>query len=206
MAQQQLEQQQLEFWNMWHSSEASGPCLEQILISVGSSRQLKQQRTIYLWFDSEWGQCTTSGCPYKTSSKHKLFDHVMMHFIIYAIDCNYLTSRRDSTVNHLRHCHNRRGSITQTDNDDSWDRLKESHPGTSPAPTPFQSGQLNLPQYMQIWTFRFSSNYTCTSCSLFQRHTSQKGYWILPSICPNPSSTNAIYYNFFHRYHQPGHI
>ena len=47
--------------------------------------------------------------------------------------CNCLTSHRSNTqaAKHLRQCHNRQGSITQTD-DDSLNKLKESNRGQRP--------------------------------------------------------------------------
>ena len=54
----------------------------------------------------------------------------------------YITSRRDSAVKHLRTCHNRLGSITQTD-EGSWRRLREAipHLPTSCPPLPMTAHQ-----------------------------------------------------------------
>ena len=66
-------------------------------------------------------------CDYTTLSRRKLLDHLVTHFIVYVTDCNYITSRRDSAIKHLRTCHNRLGSITQTD-EGSWKRLRDANP------------------------------------------------------------------------------
>ena len=66
-------------------------------------------------------------CNYSTLSRRKLLDHLVTHRIIYSTDCQFVTSRRDSTVKHIRICHNHKGSITQVDAD-SWRRLRESNP------------------------------------------------------------------------------
>ena len=72
------------------------------------------------------GKCGVGKCENFTLSRRKLLDHLVTHFIIYVTDCDYITSRRDSAVKHLRRCHDRLGSITQTDAG-SWRRLRESN-------------------------------------------------------------------------------
>ena len=62
-----------------------------------------------------------------TLSRRKLLDHLVTRFIVYVTDCNYMTSRRDSAVKHLRTCHNRLSSIMQTD-ESSWRRLRGINP------------------------------------------------------------------------------
>ena len=66
----------------------------------------------------------------------------MTHYVVYVTDCDYVSSRRDSVVKHLRTCHNRAGSITQSDAS-SWSRMKESNPNlpTSCPPLPMSSHQ-----------------------------------------------------------------
>ena len=75
-------------------------------------------------------------------SRRKLLDHLVTHFIVYVTDCNYITNRRDSAVKHLRTCHNRLGSITQTD-ENSWRRLRDANPylPTSCPPLPMTAYQ-----------------------------------------------------------------
>ena len=68
----------------------------------------------YAWTASE-RKCTVTNCEYSTLSRHKLLDHIVTHCLIYATDCIYLMSWRDSAVKHLRTCHGRQGSITQAD-------------------------------------------------------------------------------------------
>ena len=84
-------------------------------------------------------------CSYSTLSRRKLLDHIVTHHIIYSTDCQYITSRRDSAVKHLRTCHNRKGSITQVDAD-SWRRLRESNPSL---PTSCPSLPMTRVQYRQ---------------------------------------------------------
>ena len=84
-------------------------------------------------------------CNYSTLSRSKLLDHLVTHRIIYSTDCQYVTSRRDSAVKHLRICHNCKGSITQVDAD-SWRRLKESNPSL---PTSCPSLPMMPVQYRQ---------------------------------------------------------
>ena len=73
------------------------------------------------------GKCAVDNCSYSILSRRKLLDHIVTHRIIYTTDCQYITSRRDSAVKHLRTCHGRKGSITQVDAD-RWRRLRESNP------------------------------------------------------------------------------
>ena len=63
------------------------------------------------------GQCPEGKCEYTTLSRCKLLDHIVTHCITYTTNCNYVTSRRDSAVKHLRVYHCRRGFIIQADTD-----------------------------------------------------------------------------------------
>ena len=56
-----------------------------------------------------------------------MLDHLVTHFIVYSTDCNYITSKRDSVVKHLRASHGRKGSITQVDTS-NWRRLRNVNP------------------------------------------------------------------------------
>ena len=67
------------------------------------------------------GKCGIENCDYTTLSRRKLLDHLVTHYIVYVTDCNYITK----CSKHLRTCHNRLGSITQTD-EGSWRRLREA--------------------------------------------------------------------------------
>ena len=82
------------------------------------------------------------GCEYVTLSRRKLLEHLVTHYVVYITDCEYVTSRRDSAVKHLRTCHDRAGSITQSDAS-SWSRLKElnSNLPTSCPPLPMSAHQ-----------------------------------------------------------------
>ena len=73
------------------------------------------------------GQCSKEGCDYSTLSRRNLLDHLVTHFIVYSTDCNYITSRRDSAVKHLRASHGCKGSITQIDAN-NWRRLRDVNP------------------------------------------------------------------------------
>ena len=91
------------------------------------------------------GKCVVENCSYSTLSRRKLLDHIVTHRIVYSTDSQYITSRRDSAVKHLRICHNRKGSITQVDAD-SWRRLRESN---SSLPTSCPSLPMTPAQYRQ---------------------------------------------------------
>ena len=81
-------------------------------ISANTKRKITNQ--FYAATAAE-GKCTVEGCEYVTLSRRKLLEHLVTHYIVYITECEYVTSRRDSAVKHLRTCHDRAGSITQSD-------------------------------------------------------------------------------------------
>ena len=98
-----------------------------------------------------------ANCNYSTLSHRKLLNHVVTHHIIYETDCNYLTSCRDRAVKHLRTCHNRRGSITQTDAS-SWKRLREANPNFPISCPPLPLSSLQYRQASKCSEERAASN------------------------------------------------
>ena len=78
----------------------------------------------------------------KLLSRRKLIEHLVTHYVVYATDCKYTTSRRDSAVRNLQTC---LCSITQ-DDEDSWSRLRELNPSlpTSCPPLPMNSSQYRI--------------------------------------------------------------
>ena len=147
IAQKQLDNPPLEIYDMWHLSDDEdrkerrlpGEDLDINWISAATKRQITDR--FYEATASE-GRCTEPECSYSTLSRRKLLEHIVTHYHIYVTDCNYLTSRRDSVVKHLRICHGWRGSITQADTG-SWRRLRDSHPNlpTSCPPLPMSTLQ-----------------------------------------------------------------
>ena len=80
------------------------------------------------------GICSVEDCSQRYSSKRMAQEHVFSHFIIYLVDCGYITSRRDSATKHIKTCHDKHGHITQFDNS-SWNRIRQqdaSLPETCP--------------------------------------------------------------------------
>ena len=150
MAQRQIDQTPLELQDMWHLSNDEdrkekglpGERLDISWVSAATRRTITDQ--FYKATAGE-GKCTVDGCEYATLSRRKLLDHLVTHHIIYVTGCEYITSRRVSAVKHLRTCHNRAGSITQTDAG-SWSRLRESNPNlpTSCPPLPISSYQYKV--------------------------------------------------------------
>ena len=131
MAQQQLEQP-LELMDMWSPSDDEerqdkrlpGEGMDISWLASTTKRTISDR---FYESTAQEGKCSMNNCEYTTLSRRKLLDHLVTHFIIYVTDCSYMTSRRDSAVKHLRTCHNRLGSITQTD-ESSWKRLRGINP------------------------------------------------------------------------------
>ena len=131
MAQQQLEQP-LELMDMWSPSDDEerqekrlpGEGLDISWLAPTTKRKISDR---FYEATAQEGKCSIENCEYTTLSRRKLLDHLVTLFIVYVTDCNYMTSRRDSAVKHLRTCHNRLGSITQTD-ESSWRRLRDINP------------------------------------------------------------------------------
>ena len=126
MAQRQLEQVPLNLQDMWHLSDDEerkerklpGKGLDISWVTTSTKRTITNQ--FYAATAAE-GKCQKDGCEYVTLSRRKLLEHVVAHHIVYITDCEYMTSRRNSAVKHLRTFHNRAGSITQADVS-SWSR------------------------------------------------------------------------------------
>ena len=120
MTQRQSEQPPLDIHDMWHLSDdeerrdkrLSGEVLD---ISWATATVKQQVTGRFYEASASEGKCTEAACEYSTHSRKKLLDHIVTHYIVYVTDCNYITSRKDSAVKHLRTCHNRRGSIIQAD-------------------------------------------------------------------------------------------
>ena len=72
---------------------------------------------LFYYSTAQEGKCAVESCNYSTLNRRKLLDHLVTHRIVYSTVCQYITSRRDSAVKHLRICHNHKGSITQVDAD-----------------------------------------------------------------------------------------
>ena len=130
MAQRQLEHPPaINIQDMWHWSEdeerwerrLTGEGLDISLLSDSTRAAITD---LFYSSTAQEGKCAVENCSYSTLSRRKLLDHIVTHRIIYSTDCQYITSRRDSAVKHLRTCHSRKGSITQVDAD-SWRRLRE---------------------------------------------------------------------------------
>ena len=146
MAQQQLEQP-LGLMDMWSPSDdrerqdkrLPGEGLDISWLAPTTKRIISEK---FYEATAKEGKCGVANCDYVTLSRRKLLDHLVTHYIVYFTDCNYITSRRDSAVKHLRTCHNRLGSITQTD-EGSWRRLREAipHLPTSCPPLPMTAHQ-----------------------------------------------------------------
>ena len=151
MAQRQLEHPPaINIQDMWHLSDDEerrerrlpGEGLD---ISWLADNTRTDITDLFYSSTAQEGKCAVDNCSYSTLSRRKLLDHLVTHRIIYSTDCQYVTSRRDSAVKHLRICHNRKGSITQVDAD-SWRRLRESNPNlpTSCPPLPMTLMQYKL--------------------------------------------------------------
>ena len=56
-----------------------------------------------------------SDCINTIKSRRKHLKQLVTHYVLYVVDCGYLTGRRDIVIEHLKLCHNRIGSITQVD-------------------------------------------------------------------------------------------
>ena len=146
MAQQQLEQL-LEIMDMWSPSDDEerqdkrlpGEGLDISWLAPSTKRTISDK---FYEATAQDGKCGIENCEYTTLSRRKLLDYLVTHFIVYVTDCNYMTSCRDSAVKHLRTCHNRLGSITQTD-ESSWRRLRDINPHlpTSCPPLPMTAYQ-----------------------------------------------------------------
>ena len=127
MAQPQLDQP-LELTDMWHLSNDEerkekrlpGEGLDISWVSTSTTWTITDK---FYKATSKEGKCSVDKCEYSTLSRKKLLDYLVTHFIIHVTDCDYITSRRDSAVNHLRTCHNHLGFITQTVAS-SWKRLR----------------------------------------------------------------------------------
>ena len=147
MAQRQLDQLSLDLQDMWHLSDDEerkerklpGEGLDISWVSASTKRTIANQ--FYAAMAAE-GKCPIGDCEYVTLSRRKLLEHLVTQYVVYVTDCDYVPSRRDSAVKHLRTCHNRAGSITQSDAS-SWSRLRESNPNlpTSCPPLPMNSHQ-----------------------------------------------------------------
>ena len=146
-AQRQLDQSPLELQDMWHLSDDEdqkekklpGEGLDISWVAASTKRTITNQ--FYAATAAE-GECKMDGCEYVTLSRRKLLEHLVTHYIVYITDCEYVTSRRDSAVKHLRTCHDRAGSVTQSDAS-SWSRLRElnSNLPTSCPPLPISAHQ-----------------------------------------------------------------
>ena len=147
MAQRQLDQSPLELQDMWHLSDDEerkekklpGEGLDISWVAASTKRTITNQ---FYQATAAEGRCPVGDCEYVTLSRRKLLEHLVTHYVVYVTDCDYVSSRRDSAVKHLRTCHNRAGSITQSDAS-SWSRMKESNPNlpTSCPPLPMSSHQ-----------------------------------------------------------------
>ena len=132
---------------MWHLSDDEErkekklpeEGLDIIWVTTSTKRTITNQ--FYAATAAE-GKCQKDGCEYVTLSRRKLLEHLVTHYIVYITDCEYVTSRRDSAVKHLRTCHDRAGSITQSDAS-SWSRLRElnSNLPTGCPPLPMSAHQ-----------------------------------------------------------------
>ena len=149
MAQKQLEcSQALEITDMWHLSDdeerrerhITGEGLNLSWIDDATRKNITD---LFNTATAQEGQCSKDNCDYSTLGK--LLDHIVTHYIVYPTDCNYLTSRRNSAVKHLRTCHGRKGSITQVDAG-NWRRLRKVNPNlpTSCPPLPISPVQYCL--------------------------------------------------------------
>ena len=65
------------------------------------------------------GRCQVEGCLFISAKRRKIQEHTEGHFVVYAVNCGYLTSRRDSASKHIKNIHNQSGTITQLD-EQSW--------------------------------------------------------------------------------------
>ena len=160
MAQQQLEcPPALEITDMWHLSDdeerrerhITGEGLNLSWIDDATRKNITD---LFYTATAQEGQRSMDNCNYSTLSRRKLLDHIVTHCIVYSTDCNYLTSRRDSAVKHLRTCHGCKGSITQVDAG-NWRRLREVNPNlpTSCPPLPSSSMQYRLAsKYTEVQT------------------------------------------------------
>ena len=135
---------------MWHLSDDEErkekklpeEGLDIIWVTTSTKRTITSQ--FYAATAAE-GKCQKDGCEYVTLSRRKLLEHLLTHYIVYITDCEYVTSRRDSAVKHLRTCHDRAGSITQSDAS-SWSRLRElnSNLPTGCPPLPMSAHQYRI--------------------------------------------------------------
>ena len=147
MAQKQIDQSPLELCDMWHLSDDEerkerklpGDGLDISWVTASTKRIITDQ---FYQATAAEGKCPVDNCEYSTSSRRKLLEHLVTHYVVYVTDCDYVSSRRDSAVKHLRTCHGRAGSITQSDAS-GWSRLRESNPNlpTSCPPLPMSSHQ-----------------------------------------------------------------
>ena len=149
MAQKQLENPPaLDITDMWHLSDDEerrerhipGEGLDICWVDNSTRKNITD---LFYAATAQEGQCSKEGCDYSTLSRRKLLDHLVTHFIVYSTDCNYITSRRDSAVKHLRASHGRKGSITQIDAN-NWRRLRDVNPNL---PTSCPQLPMNPVQY-----------------------------------------------------------
>lgn len=75
---------------------------------------------------SSYGGCYKQGCGYASRVPERLQIHLEQHYIMYAWECGFLSSNRDSVLKHGRKKHKNSGSgIIQFDND-HWKEMVEN--------------------------------------------------------------------------------
>lgn len=73
-----------------------------------------------------YGGCYKKGCSYASRVPERLQIHLEQHYIVYAWECGFLSSNRDSVLKHGRRKHKGSGvGIIQFDND-NWKEMVES--------------------------------------------------------------------------------
>ena len=131
---------------VWHLSDEEDT-RERILTGSQTDRmhvsQRTKQRVSELFYDTTAadGNCTIRGCKTGSSSRRKIQEHSESHFLIYSVNCGYITSRRGSATKHIRKIHAKQGIVSQWDIY-SWSEFRQQN--NEDLPEEFPELPLNL--------------------------------------------------------------
>ena len=115
-----------ETWHPSDDDEKERPLSGSQLDTINVSSRTKQRITASFHRTAAAnGLCKIDGCEFKSTNRRKLLEHTESHYLIYAVSCGFLTSKRDSAVKHIRTVHQKEGSITQWDVD-HWSEFSKT--------------------------------------------------------------------------------
>ena len=73
------------------------------------------------------GRCVVENCLYRSTSSREVQRHVESHYLLYAVNCGYVTNGRDNAIEHMKNNHQRSGWIVQLD-EHSWSDYCDDNP------------------------------------------------------------------------------